>query len=42
MYMSLIALWDEKGGDGAGGTEHMVNQAKERGAKVIVIDIKEV
>ena len=37
--MTMIALWDGKGGDGAGGTEHMVKQAKSRGAKTIVIDI---
>jgi hypothetical protein len=23
-HMALIALWDGKGGDGSGGTEHMV------------------
>jgi hypothetical protein len=39
LQMTLIALWDGKGGDGAGGTEHMVNEAKARGAKVIVIDM---
>lgn len=37
--MTLIALWDGKGGDGPGGTEHMVNETKARGGKVIVIDI---
>ena len=42
MHMTLVALWDGKGGDGAGGTEHMVKQARERGAKVIIIDIKTV
>ncbi len=41
MKMSLIALWDGQGGDGAGGTEHLVKQANERGAKVMVIDMKE-
>ena len=41
MKMSLIALWDGQGGDGAGGTEHMVKQANERGGKVMVIDMKE-
>lgn len=39
MNMTLIALWDGKGGDGPGGTEHMVQVAKEKGAKVVVIDI---
>ncbi len=42
MKMSLIALWDGQVGDGAGGTEHMIKQANERGAKVIVIDMREV
>jgi hypothetical protein len=37
--MTLIAVWDGKGGDGPGGTQHMVTTAKEKGAKVIVIDI---
>jgi hypothetical protein len=37
--MSLIALWDGKGGDGTGGTEHMVTVAKAEGAKSIIIDI---
>ena len=36
--MTLIALWDGKGGDGDGGTEHMVKVAKEKGAKVKIID----
>lgn len=39
MHMTLIALWDGKGGDGAGGTEHMVKEAKEKGAKTIIIDM---
>jgi hypothetical protein len=37
--MTLIALWDGKGGDGSGGTEHMVNVAKEHEAEVIIIEI---
>ena len=40
--MSLIALWDGGGGDGKGGTEHMVNMAKEQGAEVEVIDMNKV
>ncbi len=40
-YMTLIALWDGKAGDAGGGTEHMVNQALARGAKTIILDIKE-
>jgi hypothetical protein len=39
MHMTLIALWDGKGGDGPGGTEHMVKEATARGAKVVPIDI---
>jgi hypothetical protein len=27
---TLIALWDGKGGDGPGGTEHMVQSVQER------------
>ena len=42
MHMTLIALWDGKGGDAPGGTEHMVNEAKARGARVIEIDINQV
>ncbi|HVG40254.1 MAG TPA: tetratricopeptide repeat-containing protein [Chitinophagaceae bacterium] len=38
MQMTLIALWNGKGGDGEGGTAHMVEEAKSRGAKIIVID----
>ena len=38
--MSLIALWDGEKGDGAGGTEHMINIAKKSGARINIIDIK--
>ncbi len=34
----LIALWDGKTGDGPGGTGDMVALAKDRGARVIVLD----
>lgn len=37
--MTLIALWNGKGGDGEGGTEHMVQMAKQAGARTIIIDI---
>jgi hypothetical protein len=37
--MTIIALWDGKGGDGTGGTEHMVQEAKARGSKTVIIDI---
>ena|SRR5687767_10471893 len=39
--MSLLALWDGKGGDGSGGTEHMIKVAKEQGAKTKIIDINQ-
>ncbi|MEP7111562.1 MAG: tetratricopeptide repeat-containing protein, partial [Ferruginibacter sp.] len=42
MNMTLIALWDGKGGDGPGGTEDMVKQANDRGAKVIKIEMDKV
>ncbi len=42
LNMSLIALWNGKGGDGQGGTSHMVREAKSRGAKTIVINIEEI
>jgi hypothetical protein len=38
--LTLIALWDGATGDGPGGTENMVNLARERGAKVIPLDTK--
>lgn len=38
--VTLIALWDGKTGDGPGGTEHMVEKAKARGAKVVILDTK--
>jgi hypothetical protein len=41
LHMTLIALWDGKGGDSAGGTEHMVKEAMTKGAVVRVIDMKE-
>ena len=39
--MTLVALWDGKTGDGAGGTEHMIKGAKEQGAKTKIIDINQ-
>lgn len=40
--MTLIALWNGKGGDGEGGTEHMVNIATSRGATIEIIDINHI
>ncbi len=37
---TLIALWDGKGGDGPGGTQHMVEAAGDRGALAIILDTK--
>jgi hypothetical protein len=38
---TLIALWDGKGGDGPGGTQHMVESARERGARTVILDTNE-
>lgn len=38
--MTLIAVWDGGGGDGKGGTAHMVKIAREKGAEVKIIDVK--
>lgn len=40
-HMALIALWNLKGGDGTGGTEHMVNIATGQKALVEIININE-
>lgn len=37
--MTLLALWDGKTGDGGGGTEHMINVAREQKASVKIIEI---
>jgi hypothetical protein len=39
-HLTLLALWDGEPGDGAGGTEHMVSLARERGAQVILLNAK--
>jgi hypothetical protein len=36
--VTLIALWNGKAGEGPGGTKDMVDQARTRGAKVVVLD----
>ncbi|RYZ26891.1 MAG: hypothetical protein EOP49_42895 [Sphingobacteriales bacterium] len=38
-HMTLIALWNGQGGDGPGGTAHLVSTAQRLGAAIIVIDI---
>ncbi|SPF53560.1 conserved hypothetical protein [Candidatus Sulfopaludibacter sp. SbA4] len=35
---TLLALWNGQGGDGPGGTEHMVKTAQARGARAIILD----
>lgn len=37
--LTLFALWDGKGGDGPGGTKHMIEEVKKRGARSSIIDI---
>jgi hypothetical protein len=39
---TLMALWDGKEGDGDGGTKHMITLAKQRGAKIKMIDITKI
>ncbi len=36
--VSLIALWNGQHGDGPGGTEDMVERAKQRGARAVILD----
>lgn len=38
--VTLIALWNGETGDGPGGTAHMVQEAKARGAKVVILDTR--
>ena len=40
-YVTLIALWDGEAGDGLGGAKDMVNRAGDRGAKTIILNIKD-
>ena len=39
-HTTLIALWNGEGGDGPGGTQDMVNQARQHQAVAIIIDTK--
>ena len=39
-FVTLIALWDQSGGDGPGGTADLVQQARARGHKVVILDAK--
>jgi hypothetical protein len=38
--VTLIVLWNGEGGDGPGGTQDMVDIARRRGVKVVVLDAK--
>jgi len=40
--VTLIALWNGASGDGPGGTADMVQKARERGAKTIILDTKKI
>jgi hypothetical protein len=37
--MSLVVLWDGEGGEGPGGTKHMVKEAGNKGATIRIIDV---
>jgi tetratricopeptide (TPR) repeat protein len=41
-HLTVIVLWDGEGGDGPGGTEDMVKVARDRGARVIHLDTREI
>jgi hypothetical protein len=38
--VTLVALWNGEGGDGPGGTQDMIDTARTRGAKVVILDAK--
>jgi len=40
--VTLIALWNGATGDGAGGTADMVQKARDRGAKTIILDTNKI
>ncbi|MBX2989734.1 MAG: tetratricopeptide repeat protein [Bacteroidetes bacterium] len=37
--LTCICLWDGKGGDGPGGTQHMIQEAKKRSGRIRILDI---
>jgi hypothetical protein len=37
---TVVALWDGEEGDGPGGTKHMVDAARSRGAQVVVLETR--
>jgi hypothetical protein len=40
-HLTLIALWNGAAGDGPGGTKHMLEIAREMGARTVVLDAQE-
>lgn len=40
-HLTLIALWNGRQGDGPGGTRDMIGIARERGARTVILDAKE-
>jgi hypothetical protein len=38
--ITLIALWDGAGGDGAGGTADLVQKVKDEGAQTVILETK--
>ena len=40
--VALIALWNGEKGDGPGGTEDLVQKARERGAKTVILNTKDI
>jgi hypothetical protein len=39
--VTAIALWDGRAGDGPGGTEDLVEQARKRGAKTVILNTRQ-
>lgn len=42
LHMTLLALWDGKSGDAPGGTEHLVNEATQKGARSVILNMNEI
>jgi len=41
-HVTVIALWNGEKGDGPGGTADLVEKAKQRGAKTVILNTKEI
>jgi hypothetical protein len=39
-HLTLLALWNGEEGDGPGGTRHMIDVARDRGARIEILDAK--